>query len=83
MIEAFSKPADQIGIRDIQSLIDSQVPEGEQIEFKESLPAKGDGSPDPWMSGGEIGEGTGFSTLPAPRWIARILAVFKSKREKT
>ena len=57
MIEALSKPADQISIDDIKALISSKVPEGEQIEFKEELPAKGDGSPDPWMSGeNKIGE---------------------------
>ena len=56
MIEVLSKPVDQIGIRDVESLITSEVPEGEQIEFKEELPAKRDGSPDPWMSGGVIGD---------------------------
>ena len=57
MIEVLSKPVDQIGIEDIKALIASKVPEGEQIEFKEELPAKGDGSPDPWMSGeNKIGE---------------------------
>ena len=35
MIEVLSKPAEQISAGDIQSLIDSEVPEGEQIEFKE------------------------------------------------
>ena len=50
MIEVLSKPADQIGIRDIESLITSKVPEGEQIEFKESLPAKKQ-MPDPWITG--------------------------------
>ena len=50
MIEVLSKPSDQISISDIESLIDSQVPEGEQIEFKESLPAK-KGNTDPWMEG--------------------------------
>lgn len=51
MIEVLSKPIDQITIPDIELLIQSKVPEGEQIEFKAELPAKGDGSPDPWMSG--------------------------------
>lgn len=56
MIEVLSKPADQIGIRDIESLITSKVPEGEQIEFKESLPAKGQ-TRDPWENGGrQIGD---------------------------
>ena len=50
MIGVLSKPADQIGIDDIQALISSEVPEGEQIEFKESLPARGQ---DPWMTGGD------------------------------
>ena len=50
MIEVLSKPAGQIGISDIISLIDSEVPEGEQVEFKESLSTKG-GSNDPWMVG--------------------------------
>ena len=49
MISILSKPADQIGAADIQELIDSQVPEGEQIEFKESLPTD-DGSPDRWVT---------------------------------
>ena len=47
MIEVLSKPADQIGISDIESLIRSEVPEGEQIEFKEGLSTKGD-TDDPW-----------------------------------
>ena len=56
MIEVLSKLADQIGISDIESLIDSEVPEGEQIEFKESLSTKG-GSEDPWNTGkNKIGE---------------------------
>ena len=50
MIEVLSKPADQISIGDIESLIDSQVPESEQIEFKESLPARKN-STDPWIEG--------------------------------
>ena len=50
MIEVLSKPADQISISDIESLIDSEVPESEQIEFKESLPARRN-STDPWIEG--------------------------------
>ena len=52
MISVLSKPANQIGSADIQELIDSQVPEGEQIEFKESL-TTGDGSPDRWVTQGD------------------------------
>ncbi len=55
MIEVLSKPADQITIRDIEALIESKVPEGDQIEFKESLSTRGD-STDPWMSGGDLGD---------------------------
>ena len=55
MIEVISKSADQISIGDIESLIDSQVPESEQIEFKESLPAKK--GHDPWLEGkNQIGD---------------------------
>ena len=56
MIEVLSKPAEQIGPQDIQSLIDLEVPEGEKIEYKRELPAKGNVDPDNWMSGGEIGD---------------------------
>ena len=50
MIEVLSKPADQIGVPDIELLIASNVPEGEQIEFKESLSTE-KGTVDPWMDG--------------------------------
>lgn len=50
MIDVLSKPADRIGVADVQALIDSEVPEGEQIEFKEALPAE-KGKTDPWMDG--------------------------------
>ncbi len=57
MFSLNSKPADQIAIDDITALIEAQVPEGEQIEFKESLSEKGR-SPDPWMEGMDrIGDG--------------------------
>ena len=50
MLEVLSKPLDEIGIVDIQSLIDSEAPEGEQIEFKKELPGER-GTPDPWGNG--------------------------------
>ncbi len=53
MIELLSISAEQIDSSHIESFVDSRVPEGEQIEFKESLSAKGDGTPDSWMSGGD------------------------------
>ena len=46
-----SKPADQVGIADVEALISSEVPEGEQIEFKGGLPA---GGQDSWATGGKI-----------------------------
>ena len=57
MTAFLTKPASRIGPGDIQALITENVPEGAQIEFKESLPAKGSGNPDPWMQGdGRIGD---------------------------
>ena len=57
MTAVLTKPAAQIGSGDIQVLIAESVPESAQIEFKESLPAKGSGDPDPWMQGnGRIGD---------------------------
>ena len=50
LIAVLSKHAEQIGISDIQSLIDSKLPESEQVEFKESLSTTGQ-SADPWMEG--------------------------------
>ena len=54
MIEVLSKPIDEIVLDDIQALIDSEVPEGEQIEYKRELPGEG-GKPDPWMDNGRLG----------------------------
>ncbi len=51
MIEVLSKSADLIGVSEIQALIDSKVPESDQIEFKKDLSNKR-GDPDKWMSGG-------------------------------
>ena len=55
MIEVLSKPTHQIGISDIESLIVSNVPEGEQIEFKEGLSTEG-GTADSWVDGKNIGD---------------------------
>lgn len=52
MIGVLSKPADQISDEDIRELIASKVPEGEQIEFKRTLPEERR-STDDWMSGGD------------------------------
>lgn len=50
MLEVLSKPLDEIGIADIQLLIDSEAAEGEQIEFKKELPGER-GTPDSWGNG--------------------------------
>ena len=56
MLEVLSKPIDEITIADIQSLIDEEVPEGEQIDFKRELPAA-KGKIDRWMTrGDDIGD---------------------------
>ena len=55
MIELLSMPAEQIDSSHIESFVDSKIPEGEHVEFKESLPTR-DGKPDPWISGGKIGD---------------------------
>lgn len=55
MISVLSKPSGEIGIDDVHELRDSEVPEGEQIEFKEALSTRGDSS-DPWVTGGDLGK---------------------------
>ena len=50
MIGVLHKAAELIGIQDIQQLIDTEVPEGQEIEFKETLPTE-EGSVDPWLRG--------------------------------
>ena len=79
MIEVLSKPADQIGIRDIESLITFKVPEGEQIESKGSLPAKGQ-TRDPWENGGDqIGDRAKDKILEEVRvfWKGRLAEEFQ------
>ena len=50
LLDLYSKPADQVSAEDIDVLIELQIQEGTQIEFKEGLSAKG-GSPNPWVKG--------------------------------
>ena len=52
MASALTKPSDQIHSADIHSLITEEMPEGTQVEFKESLPV-GKGGADPWIGGEE------------------------------
>ena len=51
MTAILSKPIDQIDAGDIRSLVTSGVPEGERMEFKRELPAKGTSNQDSWMIG--------------------------------
>ena len=54
MIDILTKPADQLGINDLQALIDSSVQEGERIEFKRDLPVET--GQDPWYDGRKLGK---------------------------
>ena len=65
MIPVLSKPADQVGVSDLEELIASAVPESDQIEFKETLSTR-DGSPDRWITRqDEIGKKARESILEA------------------
>ena len=52
MIAVLSKPADQVGVSDLEELINSEVPESDQIEFKENLSTRGE-SRDRWITDGD------------------------------
>ena len=54
MMPVLTKPADEISADDIKALVNSHVPEGERIEFKRELPAKG--TRDPWLADKKIGD---------------------------
>jgi Putative DNA-binding domain len=47
----FSMPLRTISRGDVERVILEQHPESDSLEFKETLPAKGDGSPDYWING--------------------------------
>ena len=49
MTDILSKPIRDITHADIESLVDSGVPEGERMEFKRELPAAKAGERDQWM----------------------------------
>lgn len=55
MIEVLSKQTEEIGPQAIQSLIDSEVPESERIEYKRELP---EGGNERWKNRREIGDKT-------------------------
>ena len=55
MIDILTKPADQLGINDLQALIDSRVQEDERIEFKRDLSVK-KGQKDSWYYNQKLGD---------------------------
>ena len=55
MIDILTKPADQLGIDDLNALINLRVQEDERIEFKRDLPAE-KGQEDPWYDDGKLGK---------------------------
>ena len=55
MIDILTKPADQLGINDLQALIDSSVQEDERIEFKRGLSAE-KGQEDSWYENQKLGD---------------------------
>ena len=50
MTDILSKPIRDITHADIELLVAAGVPEGERMEFKRELPAKGKSNQDPWMT---------------------------------
>lgn len=56
MIPLFTKPLSQLTAEDVEALRSEEVPEGQTVEFKQTLAARG-GKPDPWLNGGSsLGE---------------------------
>ena len=54
MLEVFAKPLQEIVADDIRTLIELEVPESKQVEFKKEPPGER-GKPNPWMSGDKMG----------------------------
>ena len=52
MLTLFSKSLRALTPEDIECLITDAYPEGDDVEFKQELPATGSGAADPWMNGG-------------------------------
>ena len=50
MLDVLSKPLNEIGLPDIVALVEAETPEGEQLEFKETLPSEA-GTEDLWIKG--------------------------------
>ena len=48
----FGKRAADLTPADIDRLIAEETPEDNELEYKETLPAGGNGNPDPWVGGG-------------------------------
>ena len=54
-MDLLSKPADEIGPADIETLVASRLPESERVEFKRALPAA-KGKRDPWYEDRDPGD---------------------------
>ena len=54
-IAILTKPVDEIVIDDIEEIVQSELPEGETIEFKRKLPTT-KGNPESWANNGTISE---------------------------
>lgn len=52
MIPLFTKPLGTITADDVDHLIQEQLPEGQQVEFKRTLPSEEE-TGDPWLKGGK------------------------------
>lgn len=56
MTPLFTKPLSELDQPDVEKLLLDEIPEGQHVEYKQRLPAKGE-SVDPWYSGaGRIGD---------------------------
>ena len=63
MIPLFTLPLDQLRAEHVDQLVEEGMPEGQNVEFKRTLPAKG-GRSDPWLDGGaKIGDYARDETL--------------------
>lgn len=77
MIDLLSKPAEEIGPADIDALVASALPEGDQIEFKRSLSTT-KGKRDPWEHGKEPGDNAKTEILEEVTAFANVRDCFSN-----
>ena len=84
MIQVLTKPIAEIGADDVQALIDGEVREGQEIEFKEDLSTKKRAS-DSWSEGRGLSDGAKDAILKQVTGFANayggvlILGIAESK----